>query len=213
MSTLLKPVIGAARVIDPPLAEATDAVLTTRARAMLAELRATGRRAASLATAGEALVAYWTFVREASQAERLSVLQALSQAIAAGGVASRAWLPIALGDPQFEFAHAAARGYLGGWPASLERREQGVADVNDWIVRSLALNRAALLFALLEQADADGLERLGALRGRLTQVEAQAVIEACVRVGHEPLVEFATQWRALLDAPVSSRPLPPPRAA
>jgi hypothetical protein len=152
-------------------------------------------------------------VREAPSAERWSVLDELQRAVADGATTSRVWLPIALGDPQFELAHAAARHYLGGWPASVERREQGVADVTDWIVRSLGLNRPALLFALLEQADGDALERHGALRGRLTSAEARVVLAACERGGGDALVEFATQWRAELDAPVSSTPSPEPRAA
>lgn len=182
---------------------------TEPVRAMLAQLRAAGRRSTAPGVAGEALVAYWAFVREIPADQRRSLLEALQAAAHEDGLTARAWLPVALGEPQFDLASEAARRYLGGWPASVERRERGIADVTDWVVRSLALNRAALLFALLEQADAEGLERLLALCHRLRDEEARVALEACDRSGRTLLADFAAQWRAQL----SSTPSPGPRAA
>jgi hypothetical protein len=169
--------------------------------AMHARVRDSGRRGAPAWTLGEALADYWRWVAVARREQRDDVLGRLRADVASGRATPRACAVIALGEPDFELARAAARAYVGTWPAVLERREQAVSDVVDWIVRSLALSRAALCCALIDTADAASLERLAPLRGRLAAAEAAEIFAACAQDARSAVREFVGEWRELLTSP------------
>jgi hypothetical protein len=173
-----------------------DDVAIDAGLAMLARLRAVGRRGAPSALAGAALAAYWRHVGQSAPEQRAGMLRALRAEIAAGHLVHRACLPVALGEPDFALAREAARAYLGGWPASVERREHAVADVIDWIVRGLALNRAALCCALLDGADPATLERLGTVRARLSTPEAAIVFDSFSATSQGEVRAFLDEWLA-----------------
>jgi hypothetical protein len=174
--------------VDGPL-DACDAVS--------ARLCAAGRRGATPVLIGEALAAYWRLVAVADVASRAGLLHALREDIAAGHTTVRACVPVALGDPDFQVALEAALAYVGGWPASVERRAHVVEEVVDWIVRGLALNRVALFCALLERADALCLERLARVRTRLAEPEAAAVFAALRdREIDVAVATFLAEWRS-----------------
>jgi hypothetical protein len=165
---------------------------------MAERLRAAGRRGAFHALVGEALARYWRFVAATGVEARRALLRALREDVSAGHTTARACVPVALGDPEFELARDATRIYLGGWPASVDRRAQVVDEVLDWIVRGLALDAAALVCALLDCADAACLERLARVRGRLGVRTTEAVFAAFrdLDVGAE-VATFLDEWRAV----------------
>ncbi len=169
----------------------------TRGTALRARLQAAGGRGAPPALAGAALAEYWRFVARSTVAERADVLRGLRADIAAGRAGPRACLAVALGEPQLDLAREATRAYLGAGPTSAERREHAVADVLDWIARSLALNRAALCCALLDAAGAVALERLAPLRSRFSSHEAAAVFTALGRPTSGEVAQFLEEWRTL----------------
>ena len=163
-----------------------------------AHLRAAGRRGAAPALTGHALACYWRLVAVTSAEERLAMLRALREDVAAGHTTARACVPVALGDPEFHVARDAALAYLGAWPTSVDRRAQVVEEVVDWIVRGLALERTALVCALLERADAGCLERLARVRRRLDAREAGVVFAAFQdRDTGDEVATFLEEWRAL----------------
>jgi hypothetical protein len=189
----------AARIAPPPvdrrLAADDD---------MAARLRAAGRRGATPALIGEALAAYWRLVAVTSVERRAAMLRALRDDIAAGHTTVRACVPVALGEPEFQVARDATLAYVGGWPTSVDRRTQVIDEVVDWIVRGLALDRAALFCALLERADTACLERLTAVRARLDERETAVVLAACEGRGVDAEVAtFLAEWRSTSRGPGS----------
>ena len=162
-----------------------------------AHLRAAGRRGAPHALVGEVLVRYWRFVAKTTVSEREAVVRALHADIATGHTTVRAYVAVALGEPDFALARAATRAYVGGWPASVERRAQVLDEVIDWIVRGLALDRAALCCALLDCADATCVEKLARVRNRLDAAEADRVFAAFRDEVHGDVATFLEEWRAL----------------
>lgn len=190
--------IGAAR-IDQGIARPLDACDET-----MACLRAAGRRGAAPALTGEALARYWPVVAVTRVEQRIAMLRELLEDIAAGLTTVRACVPVALGDPEFHLAREATLAYLGGWPASVDRRAQVVDEIVDWIVRGLALDRAAIFCALLERADAGCLERLARLRTRLDARETAAVLAAFRgRAIDREVTTFLEEWRSLSSAEAS----------
>jgi hypothetical protein len=193
---------------NPAIDRAQVPIFTTDAArpadALRAQLHAAGRRGAAPDAAGRALLAYFRFVGIATLDARAALLEELRQEVAGTRLTPRAWLPVALGEPQFELARDATIGYLGGWPASVERRARAIEDVIDWIRRDLALNGPALFCALLCGADADLLERLAGLRGRFAPEVAQGILGHCENSSSPLLQEFAVEWRTWLPEPVSS---------
>jgi hypothetical protein len=174
--------------VDPRIAAHDD---------MAARLRAAGRRGATPALIGEALAAYWRLVALTSVERRAAMLRALRDDIAAGHTTARACVPVALGEPEFHVARDATLAYVGGWPASVDRRTQVVDEVVDWIARGLALDRAALFCALLERADPACLDRLAAVRARLDERETAAVLAAFVaREMDAEVATFIAEWRS-----------------
>lgn len=169
--------------------------------AMATRLRVAGRRGAAPTLIGEALASYWPLVALTDSASRARVLRGLHDEIADGRTTARACVPVALGDPDFEVARDATLVYVGGWPASVDRRSHVVDEVLDWIVRGLALNRAALACALLERADATCVQRLGCLRGRLEAREADVVFAALRdRELDGEVATFVEEWRSMSRA-------------
>jgi len=184
----------------PPTAPATASTDSARempGNAMRVRLQAAGRRGAPSALAGEALADYWRFVGHSTLEERTDLVRGLRADIAAGRAGPRACLPVALGEPQLDLAREATRLYLGAGPTSAERREHAVADVLDWIARSLALNRAALCCALLDTASAVSLERLSTLRSRFSPHDAAAVFASFDGATVGEVAAFIEEWRAL----------------
>ena len=111
---------------------------------------------------------------------------------------------MALGDPDFQVARDAALAYVGGFPASVDRRSHVVDEVVDWIVRGLALDRVALSCALLERADAACLERLARVRARLEEREAAIVFTALRdRDLDGEVATFVEEWRSATRATAS----------
>ena len=162
-----------------------------------AHLRAAGRRGAPYALVGEALAHYWRFVANTTVAEREVVARALRADIATGHTTARAYVAVALGEPDFALARAAMRAYVGGWPASVERRAQVLDEVIDWIARGLALERAALCCALLDCADATCVEKLARVRNRLDAAEVDRVFAAFGDDVHVDVATFLEEWRSL----------------
>jgi hypothetical protein len=142
-----------------------------------------------------ALVAYWLWLPRAALAQRAELVAQVRDAVRRGTTTARAWICIALGDPDFALVREATLGYLGTTPVSLDRREHAVADVLDWIVRELPLNRAAAFTALVDLDDPAVLERLVRYRGRLAAAEAQAVWSACAAATSPAIDEFLADWR------------------
>lgn len=179
-------------------AQAACDALAPRGEVLYQRLRAAGRRGASPALAGDALADYWRFVAHSNVEERADIVRRLRGDIAAGRAGPRACLAAALGEPHFDLAREATRAYLGAGPTSAERREHAVADVLDWIARSLALNRPALCCALLDTAHAVSLERLAPLRSRFSPPEAAVVFGAAGAHAGTEVAAFLEEWRELL---------------
>ena len=172
--------------------------------AMAVQLRAAGRRGAAPTLIGEALANYWRMVGLTDAASRARMLRALRDDIAAGHTTVRACVPVALGDPDFQVVRDAALVYVGGFPASVDRRSHVVDEVVDWIVRGLALDRVALCCALLERADATCLDRLARVRVRLEVQEAEIVFAVLRdRDLDAEVATFVEEWRSTTRAAAS----------
>lgn len=170
-----------------------------RGEGLYLQLRAAGRRGVPPAMAGDALPDYWRCVAESTVADRADILRRLRADIAAGRTGPRACLPVALGEPHLELSREATQVYLGAGPTSAERRDHAVADVLDWIARSLALNRAALCCALLDTANAVSLERLAPLRRHFSAHEAYVIFGAVGEAAGAEVAAFLEDWRALVE--------------
>jgi hypothetical protein len=172
--------------------------------AMASQLRAAGRRGAAPTLIGEALANYWRMVGLTDAASRARMLRALRDDIAAGHTTVRACVPVALGDPDVHVARDAALAYVGGFPASVDRRSHVVDEVVDWIVRGLALDRVALCCALLERADATCVDRLARVRVRLEVQEAEIVFAALRdRDLDGEVAAFVEEWRSTIRGAAS----------
>jgi hypothetical protein len=159
-------------------------------------ISAAGQRGAQPPAVSQALVAYWLALQQADREQRAALLPLVRDAIRRGATTPRAWLCIALGDPDFQLVRDATAGYLGAPAVSVERRGQCVIDVVDWIVRELPLNRAAAFAALVDLNDAVVLEQLTGLRGRLS-VEETSTVWAIFEATASPAIgEFIAQWRS-----------------
>lgn len=174
------------------------------ATAMLRHLVASGLKDAAADATGRALCDYWGWLRAADRDRRHALAGRLRQAVEQGRTGLRAWVPVILGDTDFELVRAAARAYVDARPVSLEQLERRVADTLDWIRRGLALNRAAVFVALLETADETLLPRLAGLRGRMSAAEAQAVWQACAGLHDDATRGFLDEWRARHEGDVVS---------
>ena len=166
------------------------------AAGLIDSISAAGQRGAPPPAVSRALVAYWHALPRMDQGQRAALLPLLRDAIRRGATTPRAWACIALGDPDFHLVREATAGYLGTPAVSVERREQCVADVVDWITRELPLNRVAAFAALLDLNDAAVLERLVGLRGRLSVAEASTVWASCAGTASPAVREFIAQWRS-----------------
>lgn len=167
-----------------------------RATAMLRQLVASGIKDAAADFTGRALCDYWGWLRAADRDRRHELADRLRQAVEQGRTGLRAWVPLILGDTDFELVRAAAHAYVDERPVSLEQLERRLTDTLDWIRRGLALNRAAIFVALLEAADETLLARLAGLRGLMSTVEAQAVWQACAGLHDEATRGFLDEWQA-----------------
>jgi hypothetical protein len=158
-------------------------------------ISAAGQRGAHALAVSRALMAYWHALPRVDRGQRAGLLVQVREAVKRGTTTARAWTCVALGDPDFAIVREATLGYLGTPPVSLERREQSVAEVLDWIVRELPLNRAAAFTALVDLNDGAVLERLAGFRGRLTHAEAAAVWAGCAGADSTAIREFIAEWR------------------
>jgi hypothetical protein len=172
--------------------------LETAADRLLARLVACGVKTSAGDATGRVLCEYWTWLRRSDREHRHVLVGRLQQSIEQGRCGLRAWVPVILGDTDFDLVRGAVRSYVHTRPASLERLEQRLADSLDWIRRGLALNRAAIFAAMLERADDALLARLARLRSVLTAAEAEAVWAACIEVRDEATREFLDEWRSIL---------------
>jgi hypothetical protein len=176
-----------------PLTERADVAAH---RALLRALLVAGERGAAPAVITVALMHYWRELRLASVTQRRWVVEELRAAVRRGETTVRAWLPVALGETDPALVREAVLGYLGGMPASVERRERAVGEALDWIRRGLALNRVAVFVALLQLGDVALNERLASLRGRLTRAETAAVWCEFDDCDGMPSGDFIAEWRA-----------------
>lgn len=165
-------------------------------RALLRALILAGARGAAPAAVTAALMRYWQQLRLASVTQRRWVVAELRAAVRRGETTPRAWLAVALGETDPGLVREAVLDYLGGTPASIERRERVVGDALDWIRRGLALNRVAVFVALLQLGDVTINERLAGLRGRLNEAEAAAVWCEFADCDGTPGGDFIAEWRA-----------------
>jgi hypothetical protein len=166
---------------------------------LLRRLLDCGAKGSAVDATGPAVVAYWLWLRDAALPARTALVERLRDAIEHGQSGVRAWVPVILGDDDFELVRAAAAAYVGARPVSIERLERAVLDAIDWIRRGLTLNRAAVFVALLDHADDAAFSRLANLRGRLTPEEARTVWAACDATRHEAVRNFVNEWRATFD--------------
>jgi hypothetical protein len=178
------------------LFDAAGAAWPDPATPVFERIQAAGQRGVHGLAVSRALMAYWHALPRIDRQQRAALVAQVREAVRRGTTTARAWTCIALGDPDFEIVREATLGYLGTAPVSLERREQSVADVLDWIGRELPLNRAAAFTALVELNDAAVLEALAGVRGRLTDVEAAAVWAACAGTACLAVREFVAEWRS-----------------
>jgi hypothetical protein len=166
------------------------------ATAMLCHLVASGTRDAAADATGRALCGYWGWLGAADRDRRHDLAIRLRQVVEQGRTGLRAWVPVILGDTDFELVRAATHAYVDARPVSLEQLERRVADALDWIRRGLALNRAAVFVALLEGADETLLPRLTGLRGLMSAAEARVVWQACACLNEDATRAFLDEWRA-----------------
>ncbi|HEX9206908.1 MAG TPA: hypothetical protein VF851_01645 [Steroidobacteraceae bacterium] len=174
----------------------SGALQSAQAPSILETIGSCCQRGAPRPALANALVAYWLWLPRAGLGQRRELVAQVRDAVRRGTTTARAWACVALGDPDFAIVREATLGYLGTTPVSLDRREQAVADVLDWIVRELPLNRAAAFTALVDLDDPAVLERLAGCRGRLSGAEAQAVWTACASTPGSAIDEFITDWRS-----------------
>jgi len=184
--------------------DAADAARPDPATPVFEKISAAGQRGAHGLAVSHALVAYWHALPRFDRDQRAGLLAQVRDSVKRGTTTVRAWTCIALGDPDFRIVREATLGYLGTAPVSLERREQSVTDVLDWIVRELPLNRAAAFAALVDLNDGAVLEQLAGFRGRLNDAEAAAVWAACEDTTSLAIREFIAEWRS---AAINARPV------
>lgn len=178
------------------VSDAAGAARPDPATPVFEKISAAGQRGAHGLAVSHALLAYWHTLPRIDRGQRERLLAKVRDSVRRGSTTVRAWTCIALGDPDFQIVREATLGYLGTPPVSVERREQSVADVLDWIVRELPLNRAAAFAALVDLNDGAVLERLAGFRGRLTHAEAEAVWAACEQTPGQAIREFIAEWRS-----------------
>jgi len=178
-----------------PQTERTDVAAH---RGLLRALILAGGRRAAPAVTTAALMRYWQALRLASVTQRRWVVAELRAAVRRGETTARAWLPVALGETDPELVREAVLGYLGGTPASIERRERAAGDALDWIRRRLALNPVAVFVALLRLGDAAINERLAGLRARLDEAETAAVWCEFADCDGTLSGDFIADWRGLV---------------
>lgn len=190
--------IGVSQVSARSLSGSTGAAGALRAAqapSILETISACCQRGSPRQAISNALISYWRWLPRTGHAERADLVAQVRDATRRGTTTARAWACIALGDPDFAIVREATLGYLGTTPVSLDRREQSVVDVIDWIVRELPLNRAAAFTALVDLNDVAVLERLARIRGRLAKTEAEAVWAGCAAASSQVIREFIAEWR------------------
>jgi hypothetical protein len=165
---------------------------------LLAELCECGRRGAPPERAMAALQRYWLCVAASTRVERAQLAARLQESVRSGLTAPRAWLPVALGEPDFGLARAAVAAYGGTLPCSLERRARAIDDAIDWLRRGLGLNRAATFAGLLDLAEPTVLERLAGLRSLLEPAAAFEVLSAPGLPRDDATLAFLDEWAARL---------------
>jgi len=168
--------------------------------ATLEALAAAGQRHADRVTSARALRHYWSLLHACTRDEREHVHAGLRDRVRSGATTHRAWLPVALGETDDALVMAAVIEYLGAAPISVTRRVAAVADVLDWIRRSLPLRRGAVYAALLAHVDAACFDDLRRLRGSLSRDEARVAWESCASCDDVVVRESIEDWRASFDA-------------
>lgn len=146
-----------------------------------------------------ALVDYWTALPSRPKSVRLRAVAELRSGVAAGECLPGQLLPYALGDADADVVFAATSTWLA------IRNDSAAADVAagaaiDWVRRSLAINRGAVLAALLARGDESLNARLQGLRLVLSPTEVETVFSLVARRRSAPLQAFLADWRALLEA-------------
>jgi hypothetical protein len=182
--------------VDGPPVDAAEARRDRECAATLEALAAAGQRHGDRVTAALALRHYWSLLHACTRDERAQVHAGLRDHVRSGATTHRAWLPVALGETDDALVISAVNEYLGAAPVSVDRRVAAVADVLDWIRRSLPLRRGAVYAALLAQADAKCFEALRRLRGLLSRDEAGVAWEASASCDDGGVRDFVEDWRA-----------------
>ena len=148
-----------------------------------------------------ALISYWHRLPAESPAARRQTLDAIRDRARAGLEPHAALLPFALADVDDDIVAAATRAYVAGacGPAGVD----ALAEAVEWVRRGLALNRGAIVGALLALDDGRAFERLAALRLVLSAAEVES---ACRVLGAAPsprAIAFLREWFALVaDGPL-----------
>lgn len=199
MNAIIERLVASPSAGDPP------------AELILACARLAGdQRAPALS---RALVCYWSALSGSATATRLQFLHGIRESVRQGRWPARAFAVAALGDADEDIVFAAALDYVARGPVPLERRDEAVLDVLEWIRRRLALNVPATFAALLSLGDADVDERLLPLRLGLAEDEFRRVAQVLAARGISHAQGFLDDWQQLLEAPVPTAQLPDFKAA
>jgi len=146
------------------------------------------------------LLRYWNQLPRVHATERRRWLESTRACVHRSETSPRAFVLHALGDHDEEIVHQATLEYAGRHPVIVERRQAAVEEAVDWIRRGLALNRGAVLAALLSIADRAVAEALGGLRLILERDEVEVVCRRAAQRRSRVTREFLAGWLELLDA-------------
>jgi len=146
------------------------------------------------------LLRYWNQLPRVHVTERRRWLESTRACVHRSETSPRAFVLHALGDHDEEIVHQATLEYAGRHPVSLERRQAAVEEAVDWIRRGLALNRGAVMAALLSLADPTLVDALGGLRLILAREEVEVVCRRAASIPSRVVREFLAGWLELLDA-------------
>jgi hypothetical protein len=142
------------------------------------------------------LVDYWREQLAQPVAIRRRALDSVLIQIRSGTAARAALLPFALGDVDEDIVFRATAAYVGG-VASRGTPSSATDDAVEWARRRLALNRGAVLAALLSCAGETTLERLLPLRLTLDRAELDTVRRRVDAELPRATQEFLQTWLEL----------------
>jgi hypothetical protein len=164
---------------------------------------ASGEPAGPPAPLSSMLMGYWREQLARPVVARRQAFAAARARVRLGADPVGSLLPFALGDTDEDIVFRATTAYLCDLRGSESRPDEAAEDAIEWVRRRLALNRAAVIAALLSTGDERVLERLLPLRLTTDDAEIEVVRRRLGANSPAPAREFVRAWLELRARPAA----------